>query len=114
MTASRGLAHGLNVTNPSRSTGGNGHRAVGLTFRFSLFGRNDPLNANIRGDQIVALDRPDIFLAGDLALRRAAGRAYGFDHLPTEDEMVQLAERWRPHRSLAVSYLFASEYEAQP
>jgi 3-methyladenine DNA glycosylase/8-oxoguanine DNA glycosylase len=23
--------------------------------------------------------------------------------------MVQLAERWRPYRSLAVSYLFASE-----
>ena len=59
----------------------------------------------------MALDRPDIFLAGDLALRRAAGRAYGFDHLPTEDEMVQLADRWRPYRSLAVSYLFASEYE---
>ena len=67
-----------------------------------------------RGFLIVALDRPDVFLSGDLALRRAAGRAYGFDHLPTEDEMVQLAERWRPYRSLAVSYLFASEYEAQP
>ena len=64
-----------------------------------------------RGFLIVALDRPDVFLSGDLALRRAAGRAYGFDHLPTEDEMVQLAERWRPYRSLAVSYLFASEYE---
>jgi len=64
-----------------------------------------------RGFLIVALDRPDVFLSGDLALRRAVGRAYGFDHLPTEDEMVQLAERWRPYRSLAVSYLFASEYE---
>ena len=59
----------------------------------------------------MALDRPDIFLAGDLALRRAAGRALGFGHLPTEEEMVELAERWRPYRSLAVSYLFASEYE---
>jgi 3-methyladenine DNA glycosylase/8-oxoguanine DNA glycosylase len=25
--------------------------------------------------------------------------------------MVQLAERWRPYRTLAVSYLFASAYE---
>jgi len=25
--------------------------------------------------------------------------------------MVELAERWRPCRSLAVSYLFASEYD---
>jgi 3-methyladenine DNA glycosylase/8-oxoguanine DNA glycosylase len=24
---------------------------------------------------------------------------------------VQLGERWRPYRSLAVSYLFASEFE---
>ena len=40
-----------------------------------------------------------------------ARRAYGFDHLPTEDEMVQVAEPWRPYRSLAASYLFASEFE---
>jgi DNA-3-methyladenine glycosylase II len=63
------------------------------------------------GFLIVALDRPDVMLSGDLALRRAVERAYGFDHLPTEDEMVNLAERWRPYRSLAVSYLFASEFE---
>jgi DNA-3-methyladenine glycosylase II len=60
---------------------------------------------------IVALDRPDVLLPGDLALRRAVERIYGFDHLSTEDEMVEVAERWRPHRSLAVSYLFASEYD---
>jgi DNA-3-methyladenine glycosylase II len=63
------------------------------------------------GFLIVALDRPDVLLSGDLALRRAVERAYGFDHLPTEDEMVQVAERWRPYRSLAVSYLFSSEFE---
>jgi DNA-3-methyladenine glycosylase II len=63
------------------------------------------------GFLLVALDRPDVFLPGDLALRRAVKRAYGFDQLPTEDEMDQLAERWRPYRSLAVAYLFASEYE---
>ena len=63
------------------------------------------------GFLIVALDRPDVLLSGDLALRRAVERAYGFDHLPTEDEMVEVAERWRPYRSLAVSYLFASAYD---
>ncbi|MDP9319072.1 MAG: hypothetical protein M3O94_08400 [Actinomycetota bacterium] len=52
-----------------------------------------------------------MFLTGDLALRRAVERSYRFDHLPTDDEMLQLAERWRPYRSLAVSYLFASEYD---
>jgi len=64
-----------------------------------------------RGFLIVGLDRPDVLLTGDLALRRAVGRAYGFDRLPTDDEMLELADRWRPYRSLAVSYLFASEYD---
>jgi len=63
------------------------------------------------GFLLVALDRPDVLLTGDLALRRAMERLYGFDHLPTEAEMLEVAERWRPYRSLAVSYLFASEYQ---
>jgi len=63
------------------------------------------------GFLLVALDRPDVFLTGDLALRRAVERTYRFDHLPTDDEMLQLAEHWRPYRSLAVSYLFASEFD---
>jgi DNA-3-methyladenine glycosylase II len=67
-----------------------------------------------RGFLLVALDRPDVFLSGDLALRRAIERAYGFDHLPTDDEVAQVSDRWRPYRSLAVSYLFASEYDGQP
>jgi DNA-3-methyladenine glycosylase II len=64
-----------------------------------------------RGFLLVALDRPDVFLSGDLALRRAIQRAYGFDHLPSDDEVTEVSDRWRPYRSLAVSYLFASEYE---
>ena len=65
-----------------------------------------------RGFLLVALDRPDVFLSGDLALRRTIQRAYGLDHLPTEDETAEISDRWRPYRSLAVSYLFASEYDA--
>jgi DNA-3-methyladenine glycosylase II len=66
------------------------------------------------GFLLVALDRPDVFLSNDLALRHGVRRTYGIDHLPTEAEMVQLADVWRPYRSLAVSYLFASAYEGQP
>src|SRR5437016_10471448 len=65
-----------------------------------------------RGFLLVALDRPDVFLAGDIALRRVIQRVYEFDHVPTEDELSELSDRWRPYRSLAVSYLFASEYDA--
>jgi DNA-3-methyladenine glycosylase II len=66
------------------------------------------------GFLLVALDRPDVFLPGDIALRRAIQNAYRIDHVPTDDEMTQLSDRWRPYRSLAVSYLFASEYDGQP
>ena len=62
------------------------------------------------GFLLFALDRPDVFLTGDIALRRAIQRLYGFDHVPTPDELIELSDRWRPYRSLAVSYLFASEY----
>jgi DNA-3-methyladenine glycosylase II len=61
---------------------------------------------------MVGLDRPDVLLSGDLALRRALQRTYALDHPPTDQEMVQIADRWRPFRSLAVSYLFASEFDS--
>jgi DNA-3-methyladenine glycosylase II len=63
-----------------------------------------------RGFLLIALNRPDVFLSGDLALRRTIQREYAFDHLPTDEELIELSDRWRPYRSLAVSYLFASEY----
>jgi DNA-3-methyladenine glycosylase II len=63
------------------------------------------------GFLLVALNRPDVFLTGDIALRRAIQRIYRFDHVPSEAELVKISDRWRPYRSLAVSYLFASEYE---
>jgi DNA-3-methyladenine glycosylase II len=59
---------------------------------------------------LIALDRPDVFPAGDLALRRAVKRLYGLDQLPSESELLGLAERWRPYRSLAAAYLFDSEF----
>jgi len=63
------------------------------------------------GFLLVALNRPDVFLTGDIALRRTIQRVYGFDHVPSETELIEISDRWRPYRSLAVSYLFASEYE---
>lgn len=62
------------------------------------------------GFLLVALDRPDVLLSGDLALRRVIQRVYGLDHSPSDDEIKRMAEGWRPYRSLAVSYLFAAEY----
>jgi len=56
----------------------------------------------------IALGRADVVLPGDLALRKAIQRAYRLDHLPSQAEVVAIAEAWRPYRSLAVNYLFAS------
>jgi len=62
----------------------------------------------------IALHREDVVLPGDLALRKAIQRAYGLDHLPSQAEVVAIAEAWRPYRSLAVNYLFASAYTGSP
>ena len=61
-----------------------------------------------QGVLLVALRRDDVVLAGDLALRRAIRDAYQLDRLPSEEEVLTIAEKWRPFRSLASSYLFAS------
>jgi DNA-3-methyladenine glycosylase II len=66
------------------------------------------------GVLIIALRREDVVLPGDLALRRAVQRAYGLDHLPSEEEMLAVAEKWRPYRSLATSYLFSATFEGTP
>jgi DNA-3-methyladenine glycosylase II len=55
---------------------------------------------------IIALDRADVVLPGDLALRKAIQRAYQLGHLPSQQEVLQIAEPWRPYRSLATAYLF--------
>jgi DNA-3-methyladenine glycosylase II len=64
-----------------------------------------------QGALLVALRREDVVLPGDLALRKAIRTAYDIDHLPSQDEVLEIAEKWRPFRSLATSYLFASAYE---
>ena len=66
-----------------------------------------------QGALLVALRREDVVLPGDLALRKAVRRAYQLDHLPNEAEVLEIAEKWRPYRSLATSYLFASAYEVE-
>ena len=42
------------------------------------------------------LDRPDVFLMGGMAPRLAIQPIYGFDHVPTEDERIELSNRSRP------------------
>ena len=65
----------------------------------------------VQGALLIALGREDVVLPGDLALRKAVQAAYRLDHRPTEQEVLTIAERWRPYRSLATSYLFSAAFE---
>jgi DNA-3-methyladenine glycosylase II len=65
----------------------------------------------VQGALIIALGREDVVLPGDLALRKAIRVAYQLDHLPTQQEVLDIAAKWRPYRSLATSYLFSAAFE---
>jgi DNA-3-methyladenine glycosylase II len=65
----------------------------------------------VQGAMLIALQREDVVLPGDLALRKAIQAAYQLDRLPTQEEVLAIAEKWRPYRSLATSYLFSAAFE---
>jgi len=65
----------------------------------------------VQGFLIIALDRPDVILPGDLALRKVIGRVYDLPRLPSQAEVLRIAEPWRPYRSLATSYLFQEAFD---
>jgi DNA-3-methyladenine glycosylase II len=54
------------------------------------------------------LERPDVLPVGDLGIRQAFQRVYGLDELPGPTDMERIAEPWRPYRTLASRYLWAS------
>jgi DNA-3-methyladenine glycosylase II len=65
----------------------------------------------VQGALIIALQREDVVLPGDLALRKAIQAAYRLDHRPSQQEVLAIADEWRPYRSLATSYLFSAAFE---
>ncbi len=66
----------------------------------------------VQGFLIIALNRSDVVLPGDWALRTAIQKNYKLDHLPSPDEVLEISQRWRPYRSLATAYLFQSAFGA--
>jgi DNA-3-methyladenine glycosylase II len=65
----------------------------------------------VQGALLIALGREDVVLPGDLALRKAIQAVYRLGHLPTQQEVLDIAGKWRPYRSLATSYLFSAAFE---
>ena len=54
------------------------------------------------------LHRPDVLPVGDLGIVKAVQRAYRLRTLPSPTRLLRLGESWRPYRSVACWYLWAS------
>jgi len=63
-----------------------------------------PWSANIY--LLMALRRPDIWPDGDVALATAVGKLLKMNPRPAFTELAQIAERWRPYRSVAARMLW--------
>lgn len=57
---------------------------------------------------IFSLHRPDVFPSGDLGIRKAVERAWGYRSLPAVRTVERLGRRWTPYRSHAAFYLWRS------
>ena len=57
---------------------------------------------------IFRLQRPDVLPVGDLGIVRAVQRAYKLRKAPSPDRLTRIGEAWRPYRSVACWYLWAS------
>jgi DNA-3-methyladenine glycosylase II len=57
---------------------------------------------------IFRLQRPDVLPLGDLGIARAVQRAYRLRKAPSPDRLTRIGEAWRPYRSVACWYLWAS------
>jgi DNA-3-methyladenine glycosylase II len=60
------------------------------------------------GVLLLALRRPDVWPAGDLALRRAVGRVWELEGPVSLAEADAVGERFRPWRTLAAVYLLTN------
>lgn len=54
------------------------------------------------------LHRPDVLPTGDLGIQKAMQKLFGLRTLPKPEMMEQLAEPWRPYRTVACRYLWDS------
>ncbi|MEU7868712.1 DNA-3-methyladenine glycosylase [Dactylosporangium sp. NPDC049140] len=55
---------------------------------------------------IFRLGRPDVLPVGDLGVRKGASLVFGTAELPSPAELTDMAEPWRPYRTMACHYLW--------
>ena len=54
------------------------------------------------------LHRPDVLPVGDLGILKAVQKNYGLRKMPRAERLTKIGEPWRPYRSVACGYLWAS------
>lgn len=57
---------------------------------------------------IFSLGRTDVLPVGDLGLRAGMRQEYGLEELPGKAEMEEIAQPWRPYRSIGTWFLWRS------
>ena len=62
---------------------------------------------------IFSLGRLDVFPVGDLGIRKAIQRLYGYKKMPAVVTMHRHARKWMPYRTIATWYLWES-YDSLP
>jgi DNA-3-methyladenine glycosylase II len=60
---------------------------------------------------IFSLGHPDVLPVDDLGVQHAMRIAYGLRKMPSEKKMLELAEAWKPYRSVGTWYLWRSRRE---
>lgn len=86
--------------------------------RLDMLGDEDVVNAMTRVKGIgrwsaemflmFRLHRPDVLPVGDLAIAQAIRRAYRLRRLPDAKKIRRIGDAWRPYRSVACWYLWAT------
>jgi DNA-3-methyladenine glycosylase II len=54
------------------------------------------------------LHRPDVLPVDDLGIVKAVQKTYRLRNRPEPERIIEIGEKWRPYRSVACWYLWAS------
>lgn len=57
---------------------------------------------------IFSLGRSDVLPVGDLGLKKGIQRLYSMPDLPEKEKIEEIAEKWRPYRTVATWYIWKS------
>lgn len=54
------------------------------------------------------LQRPDVFAPDDVGLQKGVVKLYGLESVPPKADLIKIAEKWKPYRTVASFHLWQS------